>query len=92
MDGQEGPGDRFRDRGRPTSALDAVVAGLDHEGLGEEGELVMGGAPWEEARSRLAWGCLFDGIRHCGQPSAYLRPMGGRVPAIYGPSADGPGR
>jgi uncharacterized damage-inducible protein DinB len=27
-------------------------------------------------------------IHHRGQLSAYLRPMGGKVPAIYGPSAD----
>ena len=29
-------------------------------------------------------------IHHRGQLSAYLRPMGGRVPAIYGGSADEP--
>jgi uncharacterized damage-inducible protein DinB len=29
-------------------------------------------------------------IHHRGQLSAYLRPMGGKVPAIYGPSADEP--
>jgi uncharacterized damage-inducible protein DinB len=27
-------------------------------------------------------------IHHRGQLSTYLRPMGGKVPAIYGPSAD----
>jgi uncharacterized damage-inducible protein DinB len=31
---------------------------------------------------------LLDGIHHRGQLSTYLRPMGGKVPAIYGPSAD----
>ena len=34
------------------------------------------------------WAMLFDEIHHRGQLSAYLRPMGGKVPAIYGPSAD----
>lgn len=29
-------------------------------------------------------------IHHRGQLSAYLRPMGGKVPGIYGPSADTP--
>jgi uncharacterized damage-inducible protein DinB len=38
------------------------------------------------------WFILFDSIHHRGQLSAYLRPMGGKVPAIYGPSADDPGR
>ena len=35
-----------------------------------------------------AWGFLFDIIHHRGQLSTYLRPMGAKVPAIYGPSAD----
>jgi len=30
-------------------------------------------------------------IHHRGQLSTYLRPMGGKVPSIYGPSADDPG-
>jgi uncharacterized damage-inducible protein DinB len=31
---------------------------------------------------------LGHSIHHRGQLSSYLRPMGGKVPAIYGPSAD----
>lgn len=34
--------------------------------------------------------CLKHGIHHRGQLSAYLRPMGAKVPGIYGPSADEP--
>jgi uncharacterized damage-inducible protein DinB len=34
------------------------------------------------------WWLLFDGIHHRGQLSAYVRPMGGKVPSTYGPSAD----
>ena len=30
-------------------------------------------------------------IHHRGQLSAYIRPMGGKVPSIYGPSADDSG-
>jgi uncharacterized damage-inducible protein DinB len=37
-----------------------------------------------------AWGFLFDIIHHRGQLSTYLRPMGSKVPQIYGPSADEP--
>jgi uncharacterized damage-inducible protein DinB len=40
----------------------------------------------------LAWFTLFDLIHHRGQLSTYIRPMGGRVPSIYGPSADDPGK
>jgi DinB family. len=39
----------------------------------------------------MFWGFLFDLIHHRGQLSTYLRPMGGKVPSIYGPSADDPG-
>jgi len=39
----------------------------------------------------MFWLGLFDAIHHRGQLSVYLRPMGGRVPSIYGPSADDPG-
>ena len=42
----------------------------------------------EQPVSAFLWLILFDAIHHRGQLSAYLRPMGGKVPAIYGPSAD----
>lgn len=38
-------------------------------------------------RDHCFW-ILFDGVHHRGQLSVYVRPMGGRVPAIYGPSGD----
>ena len=38
----------------------------------------------------LLWIALFDSVHHRGQVSTYIRPMGGRVPSIYGPSADEP--
>jgi len=37
---------------------------------------------------QFLWFILFDATHHRGQLSAYLRPMGGTVPCIYGPSAD----
>lgn len=36
------------------------------------------------------WFLLFDQIHHRGQFSTYLRMSGGKVPSIYGPSADEP--
>lgn len=42
----------------------------------------------EQPVSAFLWYILFDGIHHRGQLSAYLRPMGGKVPSVYGPSAD----
>jgi len=38
--------------------------------------------------AEMAWGFLLDQVHHRGQLSTYLRPMGAKVPAIYGPSAD----
>ena len=32
--------------------------------------------------------CVKHSVHHRGQLSAYLRAMGGKVPGIYGPSAD----
>jgi len=40
----------------------------------------------------LLWLALFDAVHHRGQLSTYIRPMGGKVPSIYGPSADAPSR
>ena len=37
---------------------------------------------------QFLWYILFDAIHHRGQLTAYLRPMGAKVPSIYGPSGD----
>jgi uncharacterized damage-inducible protein DinB len=42
----------------------------------------------ETTVDEMLWGFLLDMIHHRGQLSTYIRPMGGKVPAIYGPSAD----
>jgi uncharacterized damage-inducible protein DinB len=42
----------------------------------------------EQPVGQFLWFILFDAIHHRGQLSAYLRPMGAKVPPIYGPSAD----
>lgn len=53
--------------------------------------LVDGKVAWESPLGEMLWGFLFDAIHHRGQLSSYLRPMGAKVPSIYGPSADDPG-
>jgi uncharacterized damage-inducible protein DinB len=50
--------------------------------------LYDGKVAWETTASDMAWGFLFDMVHHRGQLTAYLRPMGGKVPSIYGPSGD----
>jgi uncharacterized damage-inducible protein DinB len=50
-----------------------------------EGQEIMNETGYDNA-----WGFLLDIIHHRGQLSTYLRPMGSKVPQIYGPSADEP--
>ena len=38
----------------------------------------------------VLWNMLMDGVHHRGQLSVYLRMADGKVPSIYGPSADEP--
>ena len=40
----------------------------------------------------VLWFMLMDSIHHRGQLSVYVRLAGGKVPSIYGPSADEPWR
>lgn len=50
--------------------------------------LVDGKEVMSELGCDWAWGFLHDEIHHRGQLSTYLRPMGAKVPEIYGASAD----
>jgi uncharacterized damage-inducible protein DinB len=50
--------------------------------------LVHGNLAWEAPLGELLWFMFFDSIHHRGQLSTYIRPMGGKVPSIYGPSGD----
>jgi uncharacterized damage-inducible protein DinB len=53
--------------------------------------LVDGNVAWEAPLGDMLFGFLHDAIHHRGQLSSYLRPMGAKVPSIYGPSGDDPG-
>jgi uncharacterized damage-inducible protein DinB len=68
------------------------LAKLDEAGWQKKARLVMDGSPWEDTLQQMTWGFLFDAVHHRGQLSTYLRPMGGKVPSIYGPTADDPGQ
>jgi uncharacterized damage-inducible protein DinB len=41
-------------------------------------------------KADVLWAGVMDTIHHRGQFSVYLRMAGGKVPSIYGPSADEP--
>lgn len=52
-------------------------------------ELLVSGNPFGTMpRANMMWFFLFDVIHHRGQLSSYIRPMGGKNPAVYGYSAD----
>jgi uncharacterized damage-inducible protein DinB len=78
---------------RDSAAVNRKLAKLDAAGWRKKVSLLMeGGGAWKDSLSAMTWGFLFDAIHHRGQLSTYLRPMGSKVPQIYGPSADDPGR
>ena len=69
--------------------LDEAVSRLDDAGWTQPTRLTHGGkVVMEQPVREFVWMLLFDAIHHRGQLAAYLRPMGGKVPSIYGPSAD----
>ncbi|MGH9558502.1 MAG: DinB family protein [Bryobacteraceae bacterium] len=51
-------------------------------------DLALG--PFVQPAVSMAGVCLRHSAHHRGQLSAYLRPMGSKVPSIYGPSGDEP--
>ena len=72
--------------------LEKRVAKLDDTAWDRKARFLMDGKPvWEASLGDMLWGIHFDAIHHRGQLSSYLRPMGAKVPSIYGPSADDPG-
>ena len=74
---------------RHGSRLTALAERLDDAQWASPGRLLAGGQVVFEGpiRDHCFW-ILFDGIHHRAQLSTYIRPMGGKVPAIYGPSGD----
>jgi uncharacterized damage-inducible protein DinB len=74
---------------KSSKALRELVAKLDDAAWNAPAEFYYGGQKVSESSvSDFLWMCFFDAIHHRGQLTTYLRPMGSKVPAIYGPSAD----
>jgi len=72
--------------------LESRIAKLDDAAWEKKAKFKMdGNVVWESSLGDMLFGFLFDAIHHRGQLSAYLRPMGAKVPSIYGPSADDAG-
>jgi uncharacterized damage-inducible protein DinB len=78
---------------RSAAALNERLGQLDEAAWQKSGRFLFGGSlVWEAPIGEMVWGFLFDAIHHRGQLSTYLRPMGSKVPSIYGPSADDSGQ
>jgi uncharacterized damage-inducible protein DinB len=71
------------------AALEAGLTAMSDATWEAPGQFLLDGKViYEFPKRDLAWMLLFDGLHHRGQLSTYLRPMGGKVPSIYGPSGD----
>jgi uncharacterized damage-inducible protein DinB len=74
-----------------TDLLDKVAA-MDEASEKRNAQfLYHGTVVMEKPTVEFLWDFMFDAIHHRGQLSTYIRPMGGKVPSIYGPSADDTG-
>ncbi len=74
------------------AAVDRRLETLDAAGWDRKGKMLGATGTWEDGIGQFLWGFLLDAIHHRGQLTTYLRPMGSKVPSIYGPSADDPGQ
>lgn len=88
----------FDDVAHAMALVDESYAGLlermqqvGDEAWAKPADFLAGGQKIMTAPAQaLAWMLFLDAVHHRGQLSTYLRPMGAKVPNIYGPSADAP--
>jgi uncharacterized damage-inducible protein DinB len=81
----------FQDPAAVLAFYDESIPGLIDQvnGLtGKQLSKIINFAIWKEPAITFLNLHLKHSIHHRGQLSAYLRPMGAKVPRIYGPSAD----
>jgi uncharacterized damage-inducible protein DinB len=71
-------------------ALAALNAASDATLTGKSPFFTGPGQMGDVPTMQLLWMTLCDQIHHRGQLSVYVRMAGGKVPSIYGPSADEP--
>ena len=66
-----------------------VVKGLSDSDLNASVDFPVGpGKMMAFRRMEAFWIPVMDAVHHRGQMSVYIRPAGGKVPSIYGPTAD----
>lgn len=66
-----------------------MVSNMDEDDWNSPSEMMMGkNNVGKSTKGGMAWDLLIDLIHHRGQLSTHIRPQGGKVPSIYGPSGD----
>jgi len=74
---------------RAFADLTSRVASLDDAAWAKPVTMSAGGKSYPPMPAgAFLWFLLFDAIHHRGQLTAYIRPMGGKVPGVYGRSGD----
>ena len=74
---------------KAASELESLLPSTTENGWEEETRMYVGDRLVHKASlGATLWDFLLDAIHHRGQLTSYLRPMGGKVPSIYGPTAD----
>lgn len=77
---------------RSWKRLEDDVARFDDASWTKLGRFSSGGKEYPgQPVGHFLWFILFDAIHHRGQLTTYIRPMGGTVPGVYGPSGDSKG-
>ena len=64
------------------------LKGMSEEDWQKKARFKAGDKEFPVVLGEFLWFIHFGLIHHRGQLSAYVRPMGGQVPSIYGPSGD----
>ena len=69
--------------------VQAIAEGMHEADWASEARMMAGEKEeWKTTKGVMTWGILLDLIHHRGQLTVYIRPMGGKVPSVYGPSGD----
>lgn len=74
---------------RAAAEMDEALPALTEELWNDNARMYLGGKLFKTAPlGETVLDFFLDAIHHRGQLTTYLRPMGGKVPSIYGPSGD----